>query len=70
MILQENGIHRKAGVVTSNKTDFKINKVTRHKNGHFIMIRGHYVEDISLLNICTQSGSTKIQRWAKVGLEL
>ena len=41
MILQANNIHRKAGVatLTSDKIDFKKMKITRDKDGYFIMIK-------------------------------
>ena len=41
MTLQSNNIHRKAGVaiLISEKIDFKITKVTRDKDGHFIVIK-------------------------------
>ena len=58
MILQANSIHRKAGVaiLLSDKVDFKKTKVTRDKDGHFIMIEGtFYQEDIMLINIYTPS---------------
>ena len=42
MILQTNSIHRKAGVaiLVSDKIDLKTTKVTRDKDGHFVMIKG------------------------------
>ena len=49
MILQANSIHRKADVaiVIVDKIDFKITKVTKNKDGHFIMIKGTlHQEDI------------------------
>ena len=41
MTLQTNNIHRKASVaiLISDKIDFKIAKVTRDKDGHFIVIK-------------------------------
>ena len=40
-ILHANGNHKKAGVaiLISDKIDFKIQTVTRDKEGHYIMIR-------------------------------
>ena len=49
-------IHRKTGVaiLISDKIDLKISKVTRNKDGHFIMIkRTLHQEDITLLNTYT-----------------
>ena len=41
-ILQANGKQKKPGVatVTSDKTDLKMKKITRDKEGHYIMIKG------------------------------
>lgn len=48
---QENGIHRKMGVVISDKMDFKIKKVPRNQDEHFIMMnRTMHQEDITLTN--------------------
>ena len=54
MILQTNSIHSKAGVAIfiSDKTDFKITKIRRDKDGHSIMTNStQHHEDILLLNI-------------------
>ena len=54
IILQANNTHRKAciAILISDKKDFKITKVIRDKDRHFIMIKGTlYQEDITLLNI-------------------
>ena len=42
MIFHANGNQKKAGVaiLISNKTDYKIKTITRHKEGYFIMIKG------------------------------
>ena len=53
-ILHGNGNYRKAGVaiLRSDKTDFKIKKVTRDKEGHYIMTKGSIQEEeIAILNI-------------------
>ena len=49
-----NGNQKKAGVaiLTSDKIDFKIKTITRHKEGHYIMInRSIQEEDITIVNI-------------------
>ena len=48
-----NGNLKKVRVVilTLDKIDFKINKVTRDKEGHYIMIKGSIQEDIIIINI-------------------
>ena len=53
-ILHANGKQKKAGVaiLISNKIDLKIKKITRDKEGHYIMIRGSIQEeDITIVNI-------------------
>ena len=53
-ISHANGKYGKAGVaiLISNKIDFKIKKVTREKEGHYIMIKGSIQEEeITILNI-------------------
>ena len=49
-----NGKQKKAGVATliSDKIDLKIKKITRDKEGHYIMIKGSVQEeDITIVNI-------------------
>ena len=49
-----NGKQKKAGVaiLISNKTDLKMKKITRDKEGHYIMIKGSIQEeDITIINI-------------------
>ena len=49
-----NGNQKKAGVaiLISYKIDFKINNVTRDKEGHYLMIKGSIQEeDITIANI-------------------
>ena len=51
-----NGNQKKAGagILTSNKTDFKIKTVTRDKEGHYLMIKGSIQEeDKTIVNIYT-----------------
>ena len=45
-IFHANGNQKKPGVaiLTSHKIDFKIKTVTRHKEGHYIMIKGSIQE--------------------------
>ena len=53
-IFHANGKQKKAGVaiLISDKTDFKIKKITRNKEGHCIMIKGSLQkEDITIVNI-------------------
>ena len=54
MIFQANGIQRKVGVavVILDEIDFKIKKVKKDTEEHFIMIKGiMHQEDITLINI-------------------
>ena len=51
-----NGKQKKAGVATliSDKIDLKIKKITRDKEGHYIMIkRSIHEEVITIVNICS-----------------
>ena len=53
-ILHANGNQKKAGVaiLISDKIDFKIQTITRDKEGHYIMIKGSIQEeDITNVNI-------------------
>ena len=53
-IFHANGKQKKAGVAIfkMDKTDLKI-KITRDKEGHYIMIKGSIQEeDITVVNIC------------------
>ena len=53
-IFHANGKQRKVGVaiLISDKIDLKI-KITRDKEGHYIMIKGSIQEDdITIVNIC------------------
>ena len=58
MLCQENGIQRKAGlaVLVQDEIDFKVKKVKKDTEGHFIMIKGTmHQEDITLINIYTSN---------------
>ena len=53
-IFNENGKQKKAGVaiLISDKMDLKIKKITRDKEGHYIMIKGSIQEeDVTIVNI-------------------
>ena len=53
-IFHANGNQKKAGVaiLISDKIDFKIETITRDKEGHYVMIKGSIQEeDISIVNI-------------------
>ena len=53
-IFHANGKQKKAGVaiLISNKIDLKIKKITRDKEGHYIMIKGSIQDkDITIVNI-------------------
>ena len=53
-IIHANGYQKKAGVtiLISDKIDFKIETITRDKEGHYIMIKGSIQEeDITIVNI-------------------
>ena len=53
-IFHENGKQKKAGVaiLISHKIDLKMKKITRDKEGHYIMIKGSIQEeDITTVNI-------------------
>ena len=64
-IFHANGKQKKSGVaiLTSDKTDLKIKKITRDKQGHYVMIMGSIQqEDITTINICTQHRSTSLHK--------
>ena len=53
-MLHANGKQKKAGVsvLLSDKIDLKIKKITRDKEGHYIMIKGSIQEeDITIVKI-------------------
>ena len=53
-IFHANRNQKKAGVkiLTSDKIDFKMKTITRHKEGHYIMIKGSIQEeDITIVNM-------------------
>ena len=66
-IFHANGKQNKAGVaiLISDRIDLKIKKITRDKEGHYIIIKGSIQEeDITIVNIplCTQHRSTSIHK--------
>ena len=52
-IFHANGNQKKPAVaiLISEKIDFKIQTITRDKEGHYIMIKGSIQEDITIVNI-------------------
>ena len=52
-IFHTNGNQNKTGVaiLISDKIDFKIQTITRDKEGHYIMIKGSIQEGITIVNI-------------------
>ena len=65
-IFHANGKQKKAGeaLLTSEKIDLKIKKITRDKEGHYIMIKGSFQEeDITIVKyLCAQHTSTSIHK--------
>ena len=65
-IFHANGKQKKAGVgiLISDKINLKIKKITRDKEGHYIMIKGSIQEeDITIVNICaTNIGASQYLR--------
>ena len=64
-IFHENGKQKRAGVVIliSDKIDLKIKKITRDKEGHYIMIKGSVQEeDITIVNSYAPNRSTSIHK--------
>ena len=60
-----NGKQKKAGVaiLISDKIDLKIKKITRDKEGYYIMIKGSIQEkDSNFKYLCTQHRSTLIHK--------
>uniref|UniRef100_A0A8C9E9W1 exodeoxyribonuclease III n=1 Tax=Phocoena sinus TaxID=42100 RepID=A0A8C9E9W1_PHOSS len=63
-IFHANGNQEKAGVaILSDKIDFKIKTVARHKEGHYIMIKGSIQEEsITIINIYAPNICTSIHK--------
>ena len=64
-IFHTNGKQKKAGVaiLISDKIDLKIKKITRYKEGQYIMIKGSIQkEDITIKYLCTQHRSISIHK--------
>ena len=67
-IFHANGKQKKAGVgiLISDKIDLKIKKITKVKEGHYIMIKGSVQEeDNNCKYLCTQHRSTSIHKTKK-----
>ena len=64
--IHANEKQKKAGVTIpiSDKIDLKIKKITRDKEGHYIMIKGSFQEeDITIVKyLCAQHTSTSIHK--------
>ena len=51
----ERGEKAKVAILVSDKIDFKTKSIVRHKEGHYIMIKGTIrQEDMTLVNIYAQ----------------
>ena len=63
-IFHANGKQKKAGVaiLMSDKTDLKIKKITRDKEGHYIMIKGSIQWEDYCKYLCMQHRSTSIHK--------
>ena len=59
-IFHANGNQKKAGVaiLISDKIGFKINTITRDKEGHYIMIKGSIQEEVTIVNIYASNKGT------------
>ena len=72
-IFHANGKQKKAGVAVliSDKIDLKIKKITRDKEGHYIMImRSIQEEDIKIVNIYAHNiGAPQYIRWTVTGIK-
>ena len=64
-IFYGNEKQKKAGVaiLISNKIDLKLKKITRDKEGHYIIIKGsNQEEDVTNKYLCTQHRGTSIHK--------
>ena len=64
-IYQANGEQKISAVaiLVSDKIDLKATKITRNKEGHYIMVKGSIQqEDLTILNICMQYRNTQIHK--------
>ena len=65
-IFHAKGKQKKAGVaiLLSDKTDLKIKKITRDKEGHYIMMKGSIQEeDITTVNIYAMAPHSSTLTW-------
>ena len=72
-IFQANGKQRKAGVaiLISNKIDLKIKKITRDKEGHYIIIKGLIQEEDLMIvnNYASNIGALQCIRQTLTGIK-
>ena len=63
-ISNANAKQKKAGVaiLISDKIDLKIKKITRDREGHYIMIKGSRERHNNCKYLCTQHRSTSIHK--------
>ena len=63
-IFHAKGKQQKAGVaiLISDKINLKIRKITRDKEGHYIMIKGSIEEEKKCKYLCTKLRSTSIHK--------
>ena len=56
-------LKKTVAILIADKIDLKIKKITRNKEGRYIMIKGSIKEEvITVINICTQRKSTSVHK--------